>query len=118
MWKNFLWSGGLIVKTREEYTKTYLNDLENFVKIVDNACKEAGYKTISEAYETISNKPSLCHEITNNYNGYNSEEDFILMNLIEGIYEYEKPLFKAHSRYDRILEKLIINDKIVATRGV
>ncbi|KKH15666.1 hypothetical protein [Methanosarcina mazei] len=106
------------MKTREEYTKTYLDDLENFVKIVDNECKEAGYKTINEAYETILNKPSLCHEITDNYNGYNSEEDYALINLIEGIYEYEKPLFKAHCRYDRILEKLVISGKIVANRRI
>jgi hypothetical protein len=104
------------MKTRYEYVRQYLNDYDDYIDYVADVCREAGYSSIDDAYVAISNR---CDEEPTPFNGYKTAEDYWVMTLIEGIYDYEKQLIKAHKRYDRILEKLtskknLINNKVLA----
>lgn len=85
------------MKTREQYIKPYLEDLEDYVESVEKACKAFGYKNIDDAYQ-------------------NSMNDWLL-GYIDGIYEYEKQLIRAHKKYDRILEKLASKNKVVGKKS-
>lgn len=104
------------MKARYEYVRQYLNDYDDYIDYVADVCREAGYSSIDDAYVAISNR---CDEEPTPFNGYKTAEDYWVMTLIEGIYDYEKQLIKAHKRYDRILEKLaskknLINNKVLA----
>lgn len=104
------------MKTRYEYVRQYLNDYDDYIDYVADVCREAGYSSIDDAYVAISNR---CDEEPTPFNGYKTAEDYWVMTLIEGIYDYEKQLIKAHKKYDRILEKLaskknLINNKVLA----
>jgi hypothetical protein len=82
------------MKTREEYVKPYKEELEQFVKHVADVCRDMGYSSVDDAYQ-------------------NTRNDWLLA-YIDGIYEYEKQLIRAHKRYDRILEKLASKKKLIA----
>jgi hypothetical protein len=101
------------MKSRFEYIREYLTDYEDFIDYVADVCRDAGYSSIDDAYVAISNR-SANDEDVGSFNGYETAEDYWIMTLIEGIYEYEKQLIRAHKRYDRILEKLASKNKEIA----
>ena len=99
------------MKTRYEYIRQYLIDYEDYIDYIAGVCRDAGYSSIDEAFESIM-KHSISDENAYLFNGWNSEEDYWIMTLIEGIYEYEKQLIRAYKRYDEILEKLAEKKKL------
>lgn len=101
------------MKTRFEYIRQYLNNYEEYIDYVASVCRDAGYSSIDDAYVAISNR-SASDEDVGPFNGYKTAEDYWIMTLIEGIYEYEKQLIRAHKRYDRILERLASKNKASA----
>jgi len=103
------------MKTRYEYIRQYLNDYDDYIDYVADVCREAGYSSIDDAYVAISNR---CDEEPTPFNGYKTAEDYWVMTLIEGIYDYEKQLIRAHKRYDRILEKLARKKKLIAKNKI
>lgn len=86
--------GRLTMKTRQQYVKPYEEDLEEYVESVEDACKALGYQSIDDAYENTTNNQLLAY--------------------IDGIYEFEKQLIRAHRRYDKILERLASKNKLIA----
>lgn len=101
------------MKTRYEYVREYLNDYEEYIDYVADVCRDAGYSSIDDAYVAISNR-SASDEDATPFNGYKTAEDYWIMTLIDGIYEYEKSLIRAHKKYDEILEKLASKNKLIA----
>ena len=105
------------MKTREEYVKPYQREFEDFIEYATNVCRDAGYNSIDEAYTTIMNQPAASDEGVGSFNGWNTADQYWIARLTQGIYEYEKPLIKAHRRYDRILEKLASKNKLVGKKS-
>ena len=99
------------MKTREEYVKPYQREFEDFIEYATNVCRDAGYNSIDEAYITIMNQPAASDEDVDSFNGWNTADQYWIARLTQGIYEYEKPLIKAHKRYDRIIERLASKNK-------
>jgi hypothetical protein len=100
------------MKSREEYVRPYQVDLEQFIEHVADVCREAGYSSIDDAYESILSHP-ISEENAYQFNGWNSEEDYWIMSMIDGIYEYEKEFYRAHKHYDRIIERLVSKHKYI-----
>lgn len=98
------------MKTREEYVRPYQVELEQFVEHVHDICQAAGYTSIDDAYESILKHP-ISEENAYQFNGWNSAEDYWIMSFIDGIYEYEKQFYRAHKRYDQIIERLASKPK-------
>jgi len=96
------------MKSRFEYIRQYIIDYDEYIEYVADVCRDAGYSSIDDAYVAISNR---CDEDVGSFNGYKTAEDYWIMTLIDGIYEYEKQLVRAYKRYDRILEKLANKNK-------
>jgi len=96
------------MKSRYEYVREYFNDYDDYIDYVADVCRDAGYSSIDDAYVAISNRYD---EDVGSFNGYMTAEDYWIMTLIDGIYDYEKRLIRAHKRYDRILEKLANKNK-------
>ena len=101
------------MKTRFEYVRQYHNDYEEYIDYVASVCRDAGYNSIDDAYDSILNKPVSDEEPTP-FNGWETAEDYYIMSLIDGIYDFEKQFYRAHRRYDRILEKLACRKKQIA----
>lgn len=98
------------MKSREEYVRPYQVELEEYVQYIADVCQAAGYSSIDDAYDSILNKPVSDEEPTP-FNGWQTAEDYYIMSLIDGIYDYEKQFYRAHKRYDRIIERLANRNK-------